>query len=92
MDYQKLQKANSIKKQIDEHQEALNCFEWPGIPDHGLKEPLTRHPQLIIEVDDCDDCREQIKLPMVLSNELIGFLKSVIIENKRKLESEFESL
>jgi len=82
-----LNKANDLNRKIREFSEALNCFEWT--PEE-TKSPVSLNPRLIIEYDN--DGREQMEIPMNLSNELIDFLKKEIIEGRDKAMAEFNAL
>lgn len=84
MDIQTLDKANSLNKKIKQLDEALNCFEWsPG----GSIPPISTNPRIIIEFDN--DGREQIKLPLVLSDVLVAILKKEILSARASALSEF---
>lgn len=90
MDITTLDKANNLNRKIKEFQQALNCFEY----NYGEKdaEKFDRTPRLILDVDDLDNGREQIDIPMNLSNELISFLKTEIIKGRDKAVKEFNAL
>ena len=68
-----LAKANDLHRKIIEFRGALACFEeeWEG-------EVIDKTPQLIIDFDDLDGGRDQIKIPMTLNAALIEFLKEEI--------------
>jgi hypothetical protein len=87
MNKETLEKANKLNRRITEFDQALNCFEWS--PDEDTA-PISTNPQIIIEYDL--DGREQVKLPMILSDELVKILKIAIIEGKTAAEKEFEML
>ncbi len=74
MTQETLMKANSLNKKICDYQNALNCFEYT---DHG-GEIYDRTPRLVLDVDDLDEGRERIDVPMVLSEYLIGIIKQEI--------------
>lgn len=86
MDDKILDRANEIARMIREDESALCCFEWPE--EYGGH---SRNPQLIIEFDGCDG-REQVKIPMILSECLTNILKDAIKSNLNKLKNEFEEL
>ena len=89
MDDEKLQQANKLKQRINEFKEALNCFEWTHPEDVSLK--YSTDPRLIIEFNGGDG-REQIPLPLILSNEFILFMKQEIGNGLQAAEKEFEDL
>ena len=89
MDTKTLKKANELNKKISEFNEALNCFEYS--PDEDGKIKYSTHPEVIIEFDGADG-REQIKLPMILSNAFTRVMKEAIIEGLKKVEMEFHQL
>lgn len=90
MDLVKLNKGNQLRKQINEYEAALDCFEYK----YGEKIELTydRTPQIILNVDDLDGGRENLHLPMALSDEIINVLKSEIHKNLAKLKKDFKEL
>ena len=90
MDITTLNKANELNKKIKEYQEALNCFEYK----YGDNNEATfdRTPKIVLDVDDLDNGREQIAIPMVLSDELISFLKAEIIRGRDEAVREFNCL
>lgn len=92
MDITTLEKANSLNLKIRELNSALNCFEWQRSDNQGNKigDPISLRPLLIIEYDG--DGREQIKLPMNLSNTMVDFLKSEIIKGRDAAVAEFNAL
>lgn len=78
MDQEVLKKANSLNQKIKELTEALNCFEYqPYCDDSRADIRVSTNPRLIIEYDG-DGGREQIKLPMNLSDTLVDLLKGII--------------
>lgn len=85
MDITTLEKANELNRKIKEFTEALNCFEWE---EEGKK--YSTNPTLIIEFDRDD--REQQRLPMNLSNELVAVLKTEIINGRDNAVAEFNAL
>lgn len=99
MDKTILDRANTLAQKIEEHKQALNCFEVDLSAIYGSGESPqweSTEPQIIIEYTEHDDVefpyRNQIKLPMVLNEFLTNLLKSQIQENLEKLEKEFEEL
>lgn len=89
---EKLKIGIELSQKLKEIDEAMNCFEWPADPEFGLLEPLNRHPQLVIESDNEDEMRVQYKLPMVLSNEIISFIKRELSEEKTRITQQFLQL
>jgi len=89
MDTTKLKKANDLDRKIKELNEALNCFEWPV--DEGQPKVST-NPRLIIDFDSCEGGREQIKLPMELSNQLSTWIKGEIARELKFTVMEFNEL
>ena len=87
MDANTLENANSLARTKQEFDQALNCFEWMPTDD---SEPITLNPRLIIEFDG--DGREQVKLPMNLSNAMVSFLKREIIKGQAAAIAEFKEL
>jgi hypothetical protein len=92
MTKEKLNQAKMLEKQINEFESANKCF-WHE--DELTKEGqrISTNPQIIIEFD-CEDFdgRNQIKLPLILSNKFIEFMQSVIDEKIVELRNEFEIL
>ncbi len=86
MEREKLEKANELDKKIREYKEALNCFQWED-NDGGLH---STNPALIIEFDN--DGREQIKLPMTLSDSVVNLLKEIITASLETTQKEFNNL
>jgi len=89
MDLITLGKANELNRKIKEFNEALNCFEWTHPEDETQK--FSTKPRLIIDFDGGDG-REQIELPMNLSNTLVAFLKEEIIKGRDVAVAEFNAL
>lgn len=87
MDIKTLETANDLNEEIKYFNEALNCFEWETID--GSK--ISTNPRLIIEFDGSDD-REQLKLPLVLSETMIEFIKKEIIKGRDAALAEFNDL
>jgi hypothetical protein len=87
MDIQTLKKANDLNQKIKELNEALNCFEWS--PEESIA-PISTNPRILIEFDG--DGREQIKLPLVLSDVLVAILKKEIVTARESALSEFIAL
>lgn len=85
-----LKKGNDLNKKIGEFQEALNCFEWTS-EIKGVK-PTSTNPRIIVEFDDEDGGRSQLKLPMSLSDVLVDLLKQEIKKGLESAKLEFESL
>ena len=85
-----LNKANQILQKIKEYEAALECFETK----YGAHNEYTydRTPKIILNVDDLEGGRENMDLPMILSDEMIDFLKKEIVENLNKAKIEFEDL
>lgn len=105
MDKKRLNEANRLIHLIEEHEKALLCFVYDkneyvnDMREAAGEEKLSpeyesTNPQLIIEFDAFDDdwIRQQVKIPMVLSDLLVETIKAAIIENLSKLEMEFNSL
>lgn len=99
MEKEKLKKANELARKIEEHERALECFEYDPYyysrddnPDLS-EETETTNPLLIIEFDNpWEGTRETQKIPMVLSDFLIDMIKGAIKENLSKIEKEFNEL
>lgn len=87
MDIQTFKKATDLNQTIKELEEALSCFEWS--PGKNML-PISTNPRIIIEFDN--DGREQIKLPLVLSNVLIEILKKEIVSALESAGHEFIAL
>lgn len=81
-------KAHDLNKKLNELNQALNCFEY-RYSEHSA--PISTNPRIIIEYDGGDD-REQISLPIALSNTLVEILKAEIINATELALSEFTSL
>ncbi len=105
MDKKRLNEANRLIHLIEEHEKALLCFVYDkneyinDMREAAGEEKLSpeyesTNPQLIIEFDAFDDdwIRQQVKIPMVLSDFLVETIKAAIIESLSKLEMEFNSL
>jgi len=86
MEIETLEKANGLNKKRKEFEQALNCFQWEEEYGGG-----STNPSLIIEFDGADG-REQLALPMNLSDVLIEFLKAEIIKGRDLAISEFKEL
>lgn len=89
MDTTTLDKANSLNGKIKELTEALNCFEWPWFEGDSI---VSTNPRLIIEFDDEEGGRTNIKLSMVLNEILIDVLKSEIKKERDITVNEFNQL
>jgi len=91
MDATTLKKANELDKLIWELHEALNCFDWynPEVPEVN---PVSINPRLIIEFDDDEGGRSQVKIPINLSDILIKQIKEAIKTKMGKTVEEFNSL
>ena len=94
-----LKEANRLNKLIEEHEQALNCFEFDTnyyARDEDPNLPIaleSTNPILIIEHDDpFEGGREQQRIPMVLSDFLINLIKDSIKGNLEKLKDEFQNL
>ena len=99
MNKEKLMEANRLNKLIEEHEQALNCFEFDTnyyARDEDPNLPIaleSTNPILIIEHDDpFEGGREQQRIPMVLSDFLINLIKDSIKGNLEKLKDEFQNL
>ena len=105
MDKKRLNEANRLIHLIEAHEKALLCFVYDkneyinDMREAAGEEKLSpeyesTNPQLIIEFDAFDDdwIRQQVKIPMVLSDFLVETIKAAIIESLSKLEMEFNSL
>lgn len=90
MENSTLEKANNLNKKIKEFKEALECFESTHPEDETIT--YSTNPALIIEFDDEDEMRRQLKLPMVLSDSLTGFLKTTIKAQLKMAEDQFKAL
>lgn len=86
MKLENLKKANELSKKITELEEALSFFECKEEHDTFL-----RNPTLIIEFD-ADGCLVEQRLPINLSNELIGNIKSEIRKCYNAAINEFNEL
>ncbi|HZK94398.1 MAG TPA: hypothetical protein VFC67_09340 [Prolixibacteraceae bacterium] len=92
MDTTTLEKANELNRKIKEFSEALNCFEYqPYCDEERREERVSSDPRLIIEFNGGDD-REQLMLPMNLSDTLVDFLKAEIKKELKKSVYEFNAL
>ncbi|MBD8081108.1 hypothetical protein [Chryseobacterium caseinilyticum] len=85
-----MNKANALNKKIKEYEEALNCFEHRYGENNEFV--FDRTPKILLDVDDLDDGREQIPIPMILSDELAEFLKEQILSNLNLAKEEFINL
>ena len=105
MDKKRLNEANRLIHLIEKHEKALLCFVYDkneyinDMREAAGEEKLSpeyesTNPQLIIEFDAFDDdwIRQQVKIPMVLSDFLVEMIKAAITESLSKLEMEFNSL
>lgn len=93
MNIEQLTQGNILKKKIEDFENAMNCFERvPNWDSNQIADPVSLNPSLIIEFDDWDDGRDQIKLPMVLSDCFINMMKDTIKQQIEKLKKEFEAL
>lgn len=105
MEKERLKEANRLNKLIEEHEKALLCFEYDrnehinDMRESNGEEKLppeyeSTNPKLIIEYDELDEdwFRNQLPIPMVLSDFLVDSIKVAIKENLCKLKSEFEKL
>lgn len=88
MEVEKLKKGNELNRKISELNSALNCFEFQF--DENTPK-ISTNPRLIIEFDGGDD-REQLKIPMELSDYLIDLLKMTIKSELEKNQKEFSEL
>jgi len=82
-----LLKANELAKEIKEFKEALNCFEI----EFGT-EVISTDPRLIIEFEDFEGGRDNVKIPMNLNAVLIDFLKTEIKKGLAEAEEKFKQL
>ena len=100
-----LKKANELNKKISEFESALLCFEYDinepanyhyaQIGKNLLPPNIqSTNPILIIEHLNLEEGegRTQTKIPMVLSDCLIGMIKLAIKDNLDKLTQEFDAL
>ena len=99
MNQEKLKEANRLNKLIEEHEQALNCFEYDTNyyardEEHDLPIALeSTNPILIIEYDNpFEGGCEQQRIPMVLSDLLINIIKDSIKGNLEKLKDKFQAL
>lgn len=106
MDKKTLIEANRLNKLIEEHEEALRCFEYNKnecinyYREANGEEVLppefeSTNPKLIIEFDEYDEgelARRKLSIPMVLSDFLVDVLKKQIKNNLDKLKSDFNKL
>lgn len=90
MDNKTLIKANNLRNRILEYENALSCFEYKsGDNDEFI---MDRTPQIILNIDDLDDGRVDVPLPMILSEALIVLLKSEIEKNLLEAKKQFEAI
>lgn len=89
MKFETLETANIINKKIKELDDVLDCFEWD---EPELSPNLSRNPSIIIEFDDLEGDRSEIKVPMVLSNQFIQLIKKEVLSERNRLLSEFNDL
>lgn len=90
MDLIRLNKANALNRKIKEYEEALECFEHRYGDENEFV--FDRTPKILLDVDDLDGGREQLPIPMILSDELIKFLKEQIILNLNLAKEDFINL
>lgn len=82
-----LAKANALQQKIREFKMALLCFEEEY---EGLV--IDKTPRLILDFDDLDDGRDQVKIPMALNASLIEFLKEEIRDGLTQAKIDFLNL
>ncbi len=90
-----LQRAKQLEQQIKEFKSAMSCFEWGWYGSEDEKpddfKPDSTNPKVIIEFDGGDG-REQIALPMSLSDAFIEFMKKEITAGLTEAQSELDEL
>ena len=97
MNLEILNKANDLKRKIEQLQAITFCFYYPEYDNEGnetgkLDFDHSRNPKIIIEFDDYEGGREELKLPLVPSEK---FVKTIFDESAKELQKtiqEFESL
>jgi len=97
MNVETLNKANDLKRKIEQLQDITSCFYYPKYDNEGnetgeLDFNHSRKPKIIIEFDDFEDGREEFKLPLTPSEK---FIKTIFEESAKELQktiAEFESL
>lgn len=97
MNLETLNKANSLKRKIDELKSIASCFYYPQYNEEGNETGevclgMSRNPKIIIEYDDYEDGREEFKLPIILSEKFIQFIFNESASELQKCIEEFESL
>lgn len=98
MTNEQLQQGKKLEREIKELKSALSCFEWTVDSDYFEQgqsiqhEPISRNPRLIIEFDDGDNGREQIALPMSLSDAFVDFMKKEITAGLTEAQGKLDGL
>lgn len=88
MELNTLSRANELQKRIYEYEAALEIFETKV----GDEVVYDRTPMILLNVDDLDGGRENIPIPMILSNGLVEFLRVEIQVALEESKIEFENL
>jgi hypothetical protein len=89
MKFETLETANLINKKIKELDVVISCLQQV---DQEIETIIDYNPSLIIECDDWDGGREQIRVPMVLSDQLIILIQKEVVSEKNRLLEEFNNL
>lgn len=89
MDKQTFFQAQGLQYRLDQLNEVRNSFEW--IDDNGVSHG-SRKPKIIIEYDDEDGGRSQVKAPFDLTPEMIEVLSVWVEKEEAECSSEFASL
>jgi hypothetical protein len=89
-----IEKGNLILRKISKINKALSSFEREELDIDGkLIEVVNLKPKLIIEhLNEEYDGNTQTEVPIILNNDLINIIKSYLLEEKEKLEKEFDLL
>lgn len=91
MTKENLQRANALQKKISQYEDILESFYYKYEYEGAIKEH-DRTPRIILDVDDMDDGREQIEVPMDLSSELRTLIEKEVRENLETCKKEFNEL
>ena len=89
MKFETLETANLINKKLKELDVVISCLMHV---DQEIETIIDYNPSLIIECDDWDGGRDQIRIPMALSDQLILLIQKEAVSEKNRLLSEFNNL
>jgi len=92
---EQLEKANQLREDIKACENLLESFTWQEV-DQKTGRPsgieISRHPVMIIRMDECDGGKEDFIMPGALNDDMIAKVKIYAKDILEEATAEFEAL